>query len=138
MTDSTLTMDPPGLTSNEAVVGRFAPSPTGRLQAGNIFSYLVAWIVARRAGGRMLLRIEDLDPDRSRPELADCAMRDLGSLGLTWDGAPVYQSSRLDLYRDALDQLCSIAEVDPCFCSRADRRSASAPHPGEVARYPGT
>ena len=74
--------------------GRFAPSPSGRMHMGNLWSCLLAWLSARSAGGRMVLRLEDLDPDRCRPEYCDQVMRDLEWLGLDWDGAAVYQSRR--------------------------------------------
>lgn len=121
-----------------ALVGRFAPSPTGRLHAGNIFSYLVAWIIARRSSGTVLLRIEDLDPARSRKEFADQAMRDLALLGLDWDGEPLYQSSRTTYYEEAFRALQREADVYPCFCTRADLHASSAPHAGEAPVYAGT
>ena len=69
--------------------GRFAPSPTGRLHLGNAFAFLAAWLSIRRQGGRMVLRIEDIDPDRSRPEFVRAAMEDLAWLGLDWDEGPL-------------------------------------------------
>ena len=72
------------------VVGRFAPSPSGRMHMGNLWSCLLAWLSARSAGGGMVLRLEDLDPDRCRQAYCDQVMRDLEWLGLDWDGAPVY------------------------------------------------
>ena len=122
----------------QQVVGRFAPSPTGRLHAGNIFAYLVAWIVARRAGGKILLRIEDLDPSRSRVEYSDQTMRDLALLGLDWDGDPLYQSARSAHYEEVFHYLETRAELFPCFCTRADLHAASAPHAGESLVYAGT
>lgn len=118
--------------------GRFAPSPTGRLHAGNIFSYLVAFIVAYRAGGTIALRIEDLDPQRSKPAFAQACLRDLDYLGLGWDVGPLYQSERTEIYREAFRELESKGLVYPCFCTRADVHAASAPHRGEKFVYAGT
>ena len=118
--------------------GRFAPSPTGRLHAGNIFSYLVAYIVAHRAGGTIALRIEDLDPQRSKPVFAQACLRDLDYLGLGWDVGPLYQSERTEIYREAFRELESKGLVYPCFCTRADVHAASAPHRGEKFVYAGT
>ena len=89
------------------VVGRFAPSPSGRMHLGNLWACLLAWLAARSAGGRMVLRLEDLDPDRCRPEYCDQILRDLEWLGLDWDGAPVYQSRRTGAYAAAFQTLAS-------------------------------
>lgn len=124
--------------NSEAVVSRFAPSPTGRMHAGNIFSYLVNWIETKRRDGRVLLRVEDIDPQRSKQEYVDYIMRDLKMLGLSWDGEVVFQSARQDAYNKAFEQLCACAEVYPCFCTRASVHAASAPHAGEHLVYPGT
>ena len=78
------------------VVGRFAPSPSGRMHLGNLWACLLAWLAARSAGGRMVLRLEDLDPDRCTRAYCSQVMRDLEWLGLDWDGVPVYQSERTD------------------------------------------
>ncbi len=110
------------------VCGRFAPSPSGRMHLGNLWSCLLAWLSARSAGGRMVLRLEDLDPDRCRREYCDQVMRDLEWLGLDWDNEPVYQSGRSDLYRTAFQQLTQAGLVYPCYCTRAERLAASAPH----------
>jgi glutamyl-Q tRNA(Asp) synthetase len=122
-----------------AVVTRFAPSPTGRLHAGHAFSAIRAHDVARARGGRFLLRIEDIDPGRSRPEFVVGIEEDLRWLGLGWDGAVVRQSARLDAYRGALGALGAAGLLYPCFCTRADiAQAASAPHGPEGAVYPGT
>ena len=110
------------------VVGRFAPSPSGRMHLGNLWACLLAWLAARSAGGRMVLRLEDLDPDRCRPEYCDQILRDLEWLGLDWDGAPVYQSRRTGAYAAAFQALASQGLLYPCFCTRAQRLAASAPH----------
>lgn len=128
--------------------GRFAPSPTGLLHLGNARTALLAWLQVRSAGGTMVLRMEDLDPARSRPELAVQILADLRWLGLDWDEgpgrpgpwAPYLQSRRADLYREALAQLAAAGHTYRCYCSRAEvARAAGAPHPGEEGpRYPGT
>lgn len=120
------------------LTGRFAPSPTGRMHAGNIYAALIAWIVAKRTGGEVVLRIENLDPDRSKPEYIDQIMRDFEYLGLTWDRGPYYQSTRTDVYAEAFDDLQKRGLTYPCFCTRADLHTASAPHRGEKTVYPGT
>lgn len=118
---------------------RIAPSPTGRMHAGNVFAALMAWLIARREDGQVLLRIEDLDTGRARPIYSDLILRDLEWLGLTWDGPVVYQSERNDLYAEALDLLDSEGLLYPCFCTRADLHTESAPHTAdETPIYPGT
>jgi glutamyl-tRNA synthetase len=114
--------------------GRFAPSPTGVLHLGNLRTALLAWLFARSAGARFLLRVEDLDSGRVRPGLAEQQLADLAAIGLDWDGEVVAQSSRLALYEDALARL----DTYECFCTRAEiRQSVSAAH-GPPDRYPGT
>ncbi len=128
-------------------VTRFAPSPTGRLHLGHAFSAILAHDFARERGGVFLLRIEDIDPGRSRPEHVDAIIEDLQWLGLDWDGEIVYQSERLDLYAAALERLKAMGLLYPCFCTRADiAASVAAPHPGSASGagapdgpiYPGT
>lgn len=121
-------------------VGRFAPSPTGRLHLGNLRSALLGWLTARAANGRFLLRIEDLDPDRSKASHVDGIFEDLELLGLDWDGEVLFQSKRAEVYRAALERLAQAGRVYPCTCSRAEvARAASAPHVGEEGPiYPGT
>lgn len=127
-----------GSAENPRLKGRFAPSPTGRMHAGNIYASLMAWLVAKSRGGSMVLRIEDLDRERSKPTFADQVQRDYEMLGLAWDEGPVFQHDRDDAYRQALDVLREHGLVYPCFCSRADLHAASAPHRGEKLVYPGT
>ena len=115
------------------MTGRFAPSPSGRMHLGNLWSCLLAWLAARSAGGGMVLRLEDLDPDRCRPEYCGQVMRDLEWLGLDWDGAPVYQSRRTEVYRQAFQTLEQQGFIYPCFCTRAERLAASAPHRSDGA-----
>jgi len=121
------------------VVSRFAPSPTGRLHLGHAWSSLQAHDFARQRGGAFLLRIEDLDPTRSRAEHVDGIYEDLRWLGLQWDGAAVRQSERGLPYRAALERLRALGVIYPCFCTRADIAAAGqAPHGGEGPVYPGT
>jgi glutamyl-tRNA synthetase len=120
--------------------GRFAPSPTGPLHLGSLRTALVAWLMARSCGARFLVRIEDLDPQRSRREWEASQLADLRALGIDWDEPPVRQSERTALYEDALDRLRAGGHLYPCFCTRAEiREAASAPH-GELpdGSYPGT
>ena len=127
-----------------SVVTRFAPSPTGYLHLGHAFSALFAWQHAREAGGRFLLRLEDIDPARCRPEFAAAIIEDLQWLGLAWDGEVRVQSHHLPEYRAVLDQLAARDLIYPCFCTRADiqrevAQSAGAPHtPDGTPLYPGT
>ncbi len=124
------------------VVTRFAPSPTGGLHLGHAWSAILAHDRARAAGGRFLLRIEDIDGSRSRPEHVDAILADLRWLGLTWDDLS-FQSARLAHYRAALDRLRAMGLLYPCFCTRADiarevAASLSAPHGPDGPAYPGT
>lgn len=124
---------------NDRLIGRMAPSPTGRMHMGNVYALAAAWAAARSRHGRVLLRIEDIDAPRVRRDADKWIMDDLAWLGLDWDGAPVYQSDRLDLYERALETLRARGLVYPCFCSRADIRAASAPNEGDgFLVYPGT
>lgn len=124
--------------SKKPLVGRFAPSPTGRMHAGNIFAALMSWLIVKSQDGSIVLRIEDLDVERSRASYADQICRDFESLGLTWDEGPFYQHDRDEAYRDAYQRLVDDGLVYPCFCTRADLHAASAPHRGEKLVYPGT
>jgi glutamyl-Q tRNA(Asp) synthetase len=126
------------------VITRFAPSPTGYLHLGHAFSALNAWKRARSAGGRFLLRLEDIDLGRCRPCFATAILEDLRWLGLDWDGPPRIQSEHLADYQAVLDKLRERHLVYPCFCTRADiareiAASANAPHaPDGAPLYPGT
>ncbi len=120
-------------------VGRLAPAPTGALHLGNARTFLIAWLRARKAGGTIIYRLEDLDHPKVKPGAAEEAHRDLEWLGLDWDEEFV-QSERMDLYRDALERLHRAALVYPCICTRRDLESyQSAPNAGEDLenRYPG-
>ena len=128
-------------------VGRFAPSPSGRIHLGNILCCLLAWLSARQKEGRVVLRIEDLDTARCPRRYADQMEEDLRWLGLDWDEGPgvgglqepYYQSVRTELYQTALEKLEEMGLVYPCFCTRAELHAASAPHrsDGQVL-YAGT
>ncbi len=131
-----------------AARGRFAPSPTGDLHLGNARTALLAWLDARSQGGVFVLRMEDLDPQRSRPAAAVQILDDLKWLGLDWEEgpdlggafAPYEQSRRAEIYRVAVERLLDDGRAFRCSCSRADvARAAGAPHASEEgARYPGT
>ena len=124
-----------------STVTRFAPSPTGYLHLGHAAAALIAWARARQAGGRFLLRIEDLDPARCRPAFTTALIEDLIWLGLDWDGPPRLQSAHLPDYQAALDQLAARDLLYPCFCTRSAivREIAAAPHsPDGGPLYPGT
>lgn len=147
-------INPPRLTPQPAVRGRLAPSPTGYLHLGNAWSFLLAWLACRSAGGTLVLRMEDLDPERSRPAFAAAIVDDLRWLGLDWDEGPdrendtgpYVQSARHALYEAALNRLRAAGVVYPCYCTRKELRSlAGAPHPTREspfgdggAAYPGT
>ncbi len=121
------------------VVGRFAPTPSGRMHLGNALACLVAWLGARSAGGRMVLRIEDLDPRAQSRERSETLMRDLWWLGLDWDEGPFFQSERTTRYEQALELLSQRGLTYPCFCTRAELHAASAPHASDGTYiYPGT
>jgi len=121
------------------VIGRFAPSPTGPLHLGSLVAALGSWLMARRAGGQWLLRIDDLDGPRCRQEFEDDILRTLERFGLCWDGAVTRQRDNTVAYAGAFERLRELGAVYPCSCSRAEiARSASAPHPGEEILYPGT
>lgn len=125
--------------AREMLTTRFAPSPTGQLHLGHAFSAVLACQAARDSGGHFLLRIEDLDRTRSRPEFVAGIENDLRWLGLNWDGEPLVQSERTEAYRQALQHLRDAGLVYPCFCTRSDIAGAlSAPHGAAGPRYPGT
>lgn len=109
-------------------VGRFAPSPSGRMHLGNVYAALLSWLSARSSGGRWIVRIEDLDRQRCRPCYSDMLLDDIRWLGLEWDGEVVRQSERTSLYEEAFSALSNEGLVYPCFCRRADLLASSAPH----------
>ena len=121
------------------IVTRFAPSPTGRLHKGHALSALLGHRLAREAGGRFLLRIEDIDPGRCREDFVDGIVEDLRWLGLDWDRPVRRQSENLGDYQAALDRLRNLGLLYRCTCTRADiAAAASAPHGPDGALYPGT
>lgn len=129
------------------ITGRLAPTPSGFLHLGNARSFLLAWLWARSLGGRVVMRIEDIDLPRCSRELRDQALEDIAWLGLDWDEGPhagdaigpYDQSTRFENYRRALDKLVQARRAYPCVCSRKDIEEASrAPHGDEGAVYPGT
>jgi glutamyl-tRNA synthetase len=109
------------------------------MHLGNVFSALLSWLSAKSQGGQWLLRIEDIDQGRSRQAYADLLMSDLEWLGLSWDGEPVYQSQRSDIYEHYFQMLKAQGMTYPCYCTRADLLATQAPHEsdGRVV-YPGT
>lgn len=119
------------------IVGRFAPSPTGEMHLGNVLAALLSWLSAKQQGGLWRLRIEDLDPQRSRREYAEQLMRDLEWLGMTWDDNVVWQSERTEIYEQYLERLRD--RIYPCTCTRNEILAAQAPHEsdGRIV-YPGT
>ena len=120
--------------------GRYAPSPSGELHLGNLRTAVLAWLFARSQGAELLLRVEDLDRQRSREEFVAGQLDDLRALGLDWDGELPRQSGRASDYDEAIVQLRSEGLVYECFCTRSEiRAAASAPHAGmPEAAYPGT
>ncbi len=122
------------------IVGRLAPSPTGAQHLGNARTYLLAWLAARSQGGKVILRIEDIDSPRVKAWAIQQAIDDLAWLGLDWDEGPTRQTERCALYDRALEALKESGKVYPCTCSRTDiANAASAPHQGQEGPvYPGT
>ena len=118
------------------VTGRFAPSPSGRMHLGNLLCSLLAWLSAKHEGGRVVLRIEDLDAERCPRKFADLLEADLRWLGLLWDeggstggpSGPYYQSERAGIYETYFKRLTEMSLIYPCFCSRSQLHAASAPH----------
>jgi len=124
---------------NPPVTTRFAPSPTGLLHRGHAFSAMMGWRLARASGGCFVLRIEDIDTARCRPEHEAAIFDDLAWLGLDWDGPVWRQSERSTAYAQALERLIVMGVAYPCFCTRADiAAAASAPHGPDGPLYPGT
>ncbi len=123
--------------TDNSIKGRFAPSPTGRMHLGNVFAALISWLSAKKQGGKWVLRIEDLDPQRSRTEYARQIEDDLQWLGLDWDegglddrgpDGPYRQSLRGEIYEEALEKLKATGLTYPCYCTRADIMATQAPH----------
>jgi glutamyl-Q tRNA(Asp) synthetase len=126
--------------SRHQLVGRFAPSPTGALHTGSLVAAVGSYLMAKQAGGRWLLRLDDLDTQRQLPGMADDIMRVLESFGLLWDGEVAWQSRNIGEYLSAFETLLQGGVTYPCRCSRKEiARSASAPHPGDDGvPYPGS
>ena len=112
-------------------VGRFAPSPSGKMHLGNLFSFLLAWCSVRSVSGEMVLRMEDLDPQRTSAEFAALIRRDLLRFGLDWDREVPCQSARTAAYDEAFAKLEALGLIYPCYCSRSEVHAASAPHLGQ-------
>lgn len=124
---------------NQAVpVGRLAPSPTGLLHLGHARTFLLAWWHIRARGGKVLLRMEDLDVQRAGSHFADAALRDLEWLGLDWDGPVRFQSQNQSLYAERAAELVAQGLAYPCTCTRGDLRLLEPPEEGQEQRYPGT
>lgn len=131
--------DAPRRDAPRAPVGRLAPSPTGPLHVGHARSFLLAWWQMRALGGRIVLRLDDLDGARSDPRWCDAALRDLAWLGLDWDGAPWRQSAGLPELEAAVEALVQAQRVYPCVCTRREvAEAASAPHGPDESPYAGT
>ena len=111
-----------------ATVGRFAPTPSGRMHLGNVFAALVAWLSVRKDKGRMVLRMEDLDTQRTSAEFAQILREDLLWLGLDWDEETQPQSQRSDIYREYFEKLEAMDLLYPCYCTRSQLHSVNAPH----------
>lgn len=129
---------------DEPATGRLAPSPTGGLHLGHAFSFLAAYFSARRKGGRLILRLEDVDSDRAGQEYVRSCLEDLRWLGIDWDGAPIVQSARTAHIEAAKDALVERGLAYPCVCTRKElallgsaEETPGAPH-GAQPQYPGT
>lgn len=119
-----------------AMKGRFAPSPTGYMHLGNVWIALLSYVSVRQQAGQFLLRIEDIDEQRSKEEYKQALLEDLEWLGLEWDEGPYYQSDRYALYDERLQELTALGLLYPCFCNRARLQAiSSAPHRGEFTPH---
>ena len=122
-----------------ATVGRFAPTPSGRMHLGNVFAALVAWLSVRHDSGHMVLRMEDLDTQRTSNEFAQVLREDMLWLGLNWDEETQPQSQRSQVYQTYFDQLEAMGLLYPCYCTRSQLHSVNAPHLADGTYvYPGT
>ena len=111
-----------------ATVGRFAPTPSGRMHLGNVFAALVAWLAVRKDQGQLVLRMEDLDTQRTSGEYAEILRDDLLWLGLDWDEETQPQSQRSEVYREYFEKLEDMGLLYPCYCTRSQLHSVNAPH----------
>ena len=124
---------------SKTVVGRFAPTPSGRMHLGNVFAALIAWLSVRSQGGKMVLRMEDLDTQRTSAEFAEILRQDLIWLGLTWDEETPPQSTRSDVYLRYFHLLKEKDLLYPCYCTRSQLHNVNAPHLSDGTYvYPGT
>ncbi|MBO5891836.1 MAG: tRNA glutamyl-Q(34) synthetase GluQRS [Oscillospiraceae bacterium] len=121
------------------LVGRFAPTPSGRMHLGNVFAALLAWLSVRSRDGELVLRMEDLDTQRTSPEFAQILREDLTWLGLTWDRETPAQSTRSAVYDACFERLAGMDLIYPCYCTRSQLHSVNAPHLSDGTYiYPGT
>ena len=116
------------MTENNTVVGRFAPTPSGRMHLGNVFAALMAWLSVRSKNGKLVLRMEDLDTQRTSDEFAAVLRQDLLWLGLDWDEETLPQSRRSDVYDRYFDRLRELGLLYPCYCTRSQLHNVNAPH----------
>jgi len=124
---------------NMPLVGRFAPTPSGRMHLGNVFAALLAWLSVRSRGGELVLRMEDLDTQRTSAEFAQVLREDLTWLGLSWDRETPPQSQRSGVYEEYFDRLTQMGLLYPCYCTRSQLHSVNAPHLSDGTYvYPGT
>ena len=122
-----------------APVGRFAPTPSGRMHLGNVFAALIAWLSVRSRGGHLVLRMEDLDTQRTSAEFAEILRQDLQWLGLDWDLETAPQSQRSDVYDRYFEKLADLGLLYPCYCTRSQLHNVNAPHRSDGTYvYPGT
>ena len=123
----------------ENVIGRFAPTPSGRMHLGNVFAALVAWLSVRSRGGSLVLRMEDLDTQRTSADFADVLRDDLRWLGLNWDHETAPQSQRSEVYDRYFEKMMDEGLLYPCYCTRSQLHSVNAPHLSDGTYvYPGT
>ena len=124
---------------DQTPVGRFAPTPSGRMHLGNVFSFLIAWLSVKSRGGHILLRMEDLDTQRTSGEYAQILRQDLSWLGLNWDDETPAQSQRSHVYDRYFEKLMDEGLLYPCYCTRSQLHSVNAPHLSDGTYvYPGT
>ena len=127
------------MSGTEKVVGRFAPTPSGRMHLGNVFAALIAWLSVRSRGGELVLRMEDLDTQRTSSDFAEVLRDDLRWLGLHWDVETAPQSQRSDVYDRYFEKMMDMGLLYPCYCTRSQLHSVNAPHLSDGTYvYPGT
>ena len=123
----------------EQVIGRFAPTPSGRMHLGNVFAALIAWLSVRSRDGALVLRMEDLDTQRTSADFADILRDDLRWLGLNWDWETAPQSQRSEVYDRYFEKMMDEGLLYPCYCTRSQLHSVNAPHLSDGTYvYPGT